>query len=87
MTTAPEPYPVLEASDLGRFEPTPYDLGITDDPDASWPAYPDLDAATDATAQAIADPSAGPADVCAAAGAEEAAYAAAQAEAEAELEI
>ena len=28
--TAPEPY------DLGRFEPTPYDIGITDDPEATW---------------------------------------------------
>ena len=28
----PEP----EAVDLGRFEPTPYDLGITDDPEATW---------------------------------------------------
>jgi hypothetical protein len=29
-----EPEP--EASDLGRFEPTPYDLGITGDPDLGW---------------------------------------------------
>ena len=45
--TAPEAQAAgLEASDLGRFEPTPYDLGITDDPDASWsdPEY-DADAA------------------------------------------
>jgi hypothetical protein len=33
-----EPEP--EASDLGRFEPTPYDLGISDDPDAPCPAEP-----------------------------------------------
>jgi hypothetical protein len=26
----------MSASDLGRFEPTPYDLGISDNPDASW---------------------------------------------------
>jgi len=24
------------ASDLGRWEPTPYDLGVTDDPEATW---------------------------------------------------
>jgi hypothetical protein len=28
--SAPEP------ADLGRFEPTPYDLGITDDPEVTW---------------------------------------------------
>jgi hypothetical protein len=28
--TAPEP------ADLGRFEPAPYDLGITDDPQVTW---------------------------------------------------
>jgi len=28
--TSPEP------SDLGRFEPTPYDFGVTDDPAATW---------------------------------------------------
>ena len=33
----PDPQAELEASDLGRFEPTPYDLGISDNPDASWP--------------------------------------------------
>lgn len=26
----------LEASDFGRFEPSPYDLGITDNPEATW---------------------------------------------------
>ncbi len=37
MTAAvPEPQAELEPSDLGRFEPTPYDLGITDDPDLRW---------------------------------------------------
>jgi hypothetical protein len=34
--TTPEPQPELEASDLGRFEPAPYDLGISDDPEATW---------------------------------------------------
>ena len=43
--TTPEPQSELEASDLGRFEPAPYDLGITDGPvpvpwwwvgDAEW---------------------------------------------------
>jgi hypothetical protein len=34
--TAPDTQTELEASDLGRFEPTPYDLGISDNPDASW---------------------------------------------------
>jgi hypothetical protein len=34
--TAPEPHPEPEASDLGRFEPTPYDLGISDDPEVTW---------------------------------------------------
>jgi hypothetical protein len=33
---APEPEPELEPSDLGRFEPTPYDLGISDDPEVGW---------------------------------------------------
>ena len=33
---APEPQPEPEASDLGRFEPTPYDLGISDDPEVTW---------------------------------------------------
>jgi hypothetical protein len=28
--TSPEP------SDLGRFEPTPYDFGVTDNPEATW---------------------------------------------------
>jgi hypothetical protein len=23
-------------SDLGRFEPTPYDFGVTDNPEATW---------------------------------------------------
>ena len=37
MTTAvPEPAPELEPSDLGRFEPSPYDLGISDDPEVGW---------------------------------------------------
>lgn len=31
--TAPEWPAGAEASDLGRFEPTAYDLGITDDPE------------------------------------------------------
>ena len=35
--TTPEPRPELEASDPGRFEPTPYDLGISDDPEVTWP--------------------------------------------------
>jgi hypothetical protein len=26
----------IEPSDLGRFEPSPYDLGITEDPDVTW---------------------------------------------------
>jgi hypothetical protein len=38
--TTPEPQPELEASDLGRYEPSPYDLGISDDPDATWPPEP-----------------------------------------------
>ena len=29
--------PVPEAGDLARFEPTPYDLGIADDPEVAWP--------------------------------------------------
>jgi hypothetical protein len=29
--------PVPEPADLARFEPAPYDLGITDDPEAAWP--------------------------------------------------
>jgi hypothetical protein len=33
---APEPEAEMEASDLGRFEPTPYDLGISDDPELGW---------------------------------------------------
>ena len=33
---ASEPQPAPEASDLGRFEPTPYDLGISDDPEVTW---------------------------------------------------
>jgi hypothetical protein len=33
---APEPQAEMEASDFGRFEPTPYDLGITDDPELGW---------------------------------------------------
>jgi hypothetical protein len=32
----PTPEPELEPSDLGRFEPSPYDLGITDDPEVMW---------------------------------------------------
>ncbi len=31
-----EPQPEPEASDLGRFEPSPYDLGITDEPEVTW---------------------------------------------------
>ena len=85
MTTAPEPLPVLEASDLGRFEPTPYDLGITDDPAASWPAFPELNAATATTAAVLADPGASLADVQAAAEAEQAAYLEAELEPEAEI--
>jgi hypothetical protein len=34
--TTPEPQPELEASDLGRFEPAPCDLGISDDPEVTW---------------------------------------------------
>lgn len=34
--TAPERRDGPEAPDLGRFEPSPYDLGITDDPEATW---------------------------------------------------
>ena len=38
--SAPEPQ--AEASDFGRLDPTPYDFGITDDPEATWPdAQPD----------------------------------------------
>jgi hypothetical protein len=36
--SAPEPQTGLEPSDFGRFEPSPYDLGITDDPEVSWAA-------------------------------------------------
>ena len=32
--TAPDPD--ITPADLGRFEPSPYDLGITDDPEAAW---------------------------------------------------
>jgi hypothetical protein len=32
--TAPERQARPEASDLGHFEPSPYDLGVTDDPEA-----------------------------------------------------
>ena len=34
--TVPEPRIEPEASDLGRFEPTPYDLGVSDDPEVTW---------------------------------------------------
>ena len=34
--TTPEPRPELEVSDLGRFEPTPYDLGFSDDREVTW---------------------------------------------------
>ena len=34
---ASEPGPVLATFASRYHEPTPYDLGITDDPDASWP--------------------------------------------------
>jgi hypothetical protein len=34
--TAPEPHAGTEAPDPGRSEPSPYDLGITDDPAATW---------------------------------------------------
>jgi len=34
--TAPERQAGSGASDLGRFEPSPYDLGITDNPEATW---------------------------------------------------
>src|SRR5690349_13601344 len=34
MTTAPDPD--IDHADLGRFEPSPYDLGITDDPEAAY---------------------------------------------------
>jgi hypothetical protein len=37
-----------EASDLGRFEPSPYDLGITDDPEPQSPSQADLWAAQNA---------------------------------------
>ncbi len=33
---APDPQADLEPSDFGRFEPSPYDLGITDDPEVGW---------------------------------------------------
>ena len=32
----PEPQAEMEASDFGHFEPTPYDLGISDDPELGW---------------------------------------------------
>ena len=34
--TVPEPHAGIEAPDPGRFEPGPYDLGITEDPEATW---------------------------------------------------
>ena len=34
---AAEPEPEPEASDLGRHEPAPYDLGITEDPEVTRP--------------------------------------------------
>lgn len=35
--SAEDRYPYgFEPSDLGRFEPSPYDLGLTDEPDLSW---------------------------------------------------
>lgn len=37
-----------EASDLGRFEPTAYDLGITDDPESQSPTRAGLWAAQNA---------------------------------------
>jgi hypothetical protein len=36
----PGPQPAVEASDPGRYEPAPYDLGICDDPEVTWPAEP-----------------------------------------------
>jgi hypothetical protein len=50
--TAPEPRAAEpEASDLGRFEPTAYDLGITDDPDVGWSDL-ELEAEADYDAEA-----------------------------------
>jgi hypothetical protein len=46
--TASEPSTGIEASDLGRFEPSPYDLGITDDPEPQSPGQADLWAAQNA---------------------------------------
>ena len=48
--TTPDPRIEAEASDPGRFEPTPYYFGISDNPDATWaeareargPEYPGL---------------------------------------------
>ena len=53
--TAPESQPELEASDLGRFEPTLYDLGISDNPDASWPD-PQAEPEPDAEPEPLPDP-------------------------------
>jgi hypothetical protein len=60
MTAAPEPYPVLAASDLVRFEPTPYDLGITDDPEATPPDFPDVYPGARPSAEAACQALAGP---------------------------
>ncbi|HEY1324321.1 MAG TPA: hypothetical protein VGF32_28950 [Streptosporangiaceae bacterium] len=69
--TAPD---LAEPSDLGRFEPTPYDFGVTDNPEATWAdVEPKLDAATAATAAAIERGDL--ADIYLAAEAEEAVYA------------
>lgn len=46
--TAPEPRAGSGASDLGRFEPSAYDLGITDDPEPQSPSHADLWAAQNA---------------------------------------
>ncbi len=64
--TTPEPRIEAEASDPGRFEPTPYYFGISDNPDATWaeareargPEYPglqDLYRAQDKVIAAFAD--------------------------------
>lgn len=46
--TEPEPHTGIEASDLGRFEPGPYDLGIADDPEPQSPTRAELWAAQNA---------------------------------------
>jgi hypothetical protein len=46
--TAPEWPAGAGASDLGRFEPSAYDLGVTDDPEPQFPGQAGLWAAQDA---------------------------------------